>query len=232
MDKEYEIWKGKPSDANFDAVLKKADPVINSALQSYAGGDKGLHSRAKLLAARAIKSYDATKGTKLRTHLMTQLQPLSRTHRERTQVVRVPERVTADLYKMRQEEQRFKDQFGRSASDSELSSATGLSRKRLMHVRKFARGEMAESGLVGDEGEILYPGVSKPDPEQVLIEYVHHDLDPIDQTILEHRSGLYGKPVLSNNDIAARLRLSPGAVSQRAAKIAKRISELRDQGVA
>lgn len=231
MDIEYESWKKKPNDVNFDAVLAKAEPVISSAIQSYAGGDKTMHTRAQLLVARAIKSYDPKKGTKLRTHLMTQLQPLNRAHRERTQIVRVPERVTMDLYKMRQEEQRFKDQFGRQASDSELTSATGLSRKRLMHVRKFSGGEIAESGLVGDEGEILYPGVSAPDPEQILIEYVHHDLDPLDQTILEHRSGLYGKPVLSNNEIALRLKLSPGAVSQRAAKIATRITELRDQGV-
>lgn len=231
MELEYETWKQKPTDINFDAVLDKAEPVINSAIQSYAGGDKTLHTRAQLLAARAIKSFDPKKGTKLRTHLMTQLQPLSRAYRERTQLISVPERVTVDLYKMRQEEQRFKDQFGRPPSDGELTSATGLSRRRLMHVRKFSGRETAESGLVGDEGEVLYPGISSPDPEQILIEYVHHDLDPMDQMILEFRSGLYGKPVLSNNEIAAKLKLSPGAVSQRAAKIAARITELRDQGV-
>jgi RNA polymerase primary sigma factor len=231
MESEYETWKQKPTDINFDVVLDKAEPVINSAIQSYAGGDKTLHTRAQLLAARAIKNFDPKKGAKLRTHLMTQLQPLSRAYRERTQLISVPERVTVDLYKMRQEEQRFKDQFGRSPSDGELTSATGLSRRRLMHVRKFSGRETAESSLVGDEGEILYPGVSSPDPEQILIEYVHHDLDPMDQMILEFRSGLYGKQVLSNNEIAAKLKLSPGAVSQRAAKIAARITELRDQGV-
>jgi len=232
MEEEYKRWMEKPSDERFDAILVKARPTINSALQSYAGGNKTLETRAMLLTADAIKGYDPHKGTKLRTHIMTQLQPLIRLNRERTQVTRVPERVNTDLYKMRQENQRFKDQYGRDPSDTELSSATGLSRKRLIHIRRFARGEVAESGLVGDEGEVLYPGVAKPDPEQILVEYVHHDLDPIDQMILEHRAGLYGKDVLSNNEIAARLKLSPGAVSQRAAKISKRINELRGQGVA
>jgi DNA-directed RNA polymerase specialized sigma subunit len=231
MESAYEAWKQKPTEINFDAVLDKAEPVINSALQSYAGGDKTLHTKAQLLTARAIKSFDSTKGTKLRTHVMTQLQPLSRVYRERTQLISVPERVTTDLYKMKQEEQRFKDQFGRPPADSELTSATGLSRRRLAHIRKFSARETAESSLVGDEGEVLYPGVSAPDPEQILIEYVHHDLEPLDQMILEFRSGLHGKPVLSNNEIATRLKLSPGAVSQRAAKIAARITDLQNQGV-
>lgn len=231
MEKEYDIWKQKPTETHLDQVLTKARPVINSALKSYAGGDQTLEPRAKLLAAKAIKTYDPGKGAKLRTHMMTQMQPLVRLHRERTQVTRVPERVTTDLYKMRQEQQRFHDQFGRDPSDGELSSATGLARKRLMHIRRFQRGEMPESGMTDESGEILYPGISKIDPEQVLTEYVHHDLDPVDQMILEHRSGLYGKKILSNNEIAAKLKLSPGAISQRAAKIARRINDLREEGV-
>jgi RNA polymerase primary sigma factor len=211
-------------------VLDQTRPVVDTALQSYAGGDKSLFDRGTLLAAKALRSYHPDKGTKLRTHLMNQLQPLRRYHRERTAVTRVPERVTMDLYKMNQESQRLRENIGREPSDTELSRATGLARKRLIHIRRFT-GEAAESQLSNDSNEIMYPGVQQISPDQVLLEYVHHDLDSIDQMILEHRSGLYGKPVLSNNDIAARLKLTAGAVSQRAAKIAKRINELRDAGV-
>jgi DNA-binding NarL/FixJ family response regulator len=42
--------------------------------------------------------------------------------------------------------------------------------------------------------------------------------------ILEHALGLHGKPVLQNQQIAKKLRLSPGAVSQRKAKIQAKLN--------
>lgn len=230
MEESYELWSKQKNPENFNRILDKAQPTINSAIQSYGAGNKSLDSQARLLAAGAIKTFNPKMGVKLKTHLMNQMQPLIRINRDRSQVTRIPERVTLDLYKMKQEEQRFYDQFGRSPSDTELSHSTGLSRKRLFHVRKFAKGEVPESAIHSSgEGDMLI-GTNRPDPDQILLEYLHHDLEPLDQMILEHRSGIYGKPVLSNNDLAARLKLSPGAVSQRAKKIAARIEELRAGG--
>lgn len=230
MEEEYELWRKHKNPANLNLVLEKAQPVINSAIQSYGAGNKSLESQARLLAVGAIKTFDPKMGVKLKTHLMNQMQPLIRINRDRSQITRVPERVTLDLYKMKQEEQRFYDQYGRGPSDTELTHSTGLSRRRLMHVRKFAKGEVPESAIqTSKDGDMLI-GTNRPDPDQILLEYLHHDLDPLDQMILEHRTGIYGKPVLSNNDLAVRLKLSPGAVSQRAKKIAARIEELRAAG--
>lgn len=231
MEEAYETWKKHKTPENMSALIEKSKPIINSAIQSYGGMNKSLGSQAKVLAADAIKKFDPNQGVKLRTYIMSQLQPLIRINRERAQVTRIPERVTLDLYKMKQEEQRFHDQYGRGPSDTELSDATGLARKRLLHVRKFSRGEIAESAIASEESGFM-PGVAKPDPDTILLEYVHHDLDPVDQLILEHKTGIYDKPILSNNDLAARLRLSPGAVSQRAKKVARRIAELQAQGLA
>jgi DNA-binding Lrp family transcriptional regulator len=57
------------------------------------------------------------------------------------------------------------------------------------------------------------------------MEYVHHDLEPLDQKMLEWRTGIYGKTIKSVNEIAERLKLSPAAVSQRAARIARLIAK-------
>lgn len=228
MEEAFKVWDTSKNPENMGKLLDAAEPVIQSALQSYAGGNKSLRGRARLLAASAFQTFDPTKGAKLRTHLMTQLQPLNRYNKAFQQVTHVPERVSADLYKINQEHQKFFDQYGKEPTDRELADVTGLSSRRIAKVRGFARGEMAESSLTEmDEGEksVMYPGVSKVDPKQVWLEYVHHDLAPTDQKILEWRTGYNGKMVLSNNEIAKRLGLSPGAVSQRAAKIAERIAQ-------
>jgi DNA-directed RNA polymerase specialized sigma subunit len=230
MEDIYERWKAKPSPLVMGELLQAAEPTIQSALRSYAGGNQALRSRARKLASQAVQSYDPKKGAKLSTHLMTQMQPLTRISREYTQVVKVPERATLDLYKLNQEQQKFKDQFSRDPSDKELADATGMSMRRLGKVRGFGRGEVAESSLTEmDEGEasVMYPGVSKIDPEMVWMEYVHHDLPPIDQQILEWKTGYNGKPVLSNNEIARRLNLTAGAISQRSGRISERLNQGR-----
>ena len=223
MDTAYEEWRKAPSPQGMQQLLQTADSVINTAVKSYAAGEPSLHGRAKVLAAGAFKSYDPTKGAKLRTHLMTQMQPLRRVYTRRQQPIHVPDRIRSEYYHMNQAEQEFKDSHGRDPSAPELADMTGLSARRLAHIRRNIRPVTAESGMTTrtEEGEeeIFYPGTQQVDPQRVWMDYVHHDLAPIDRNILEWRTGLYGSPVLSNNEIAKRLKLSPGAVSQRAARI-------------
>jgi hypothetical protein len=105
---------------------------------------------------------------------------------------------------------------------------------RLRHLRKFMRQESSESGMqtVSDEGgpEPFYPGSAQASPEDVWMEYVHHDANPIDQKILEWKTGYNGKEIVATQEIARRLRISPSAVSQRAARMAKRMNELQASG--
>lgn len=227
LDTAYESWKKDPSPQNMGLALTAADPVISSAVQSYGKGNQALKGRARILAAKAVQSYDPAKGTKLRTHMMNQMQPLIRSARQYSQPVHIPERAQADLYQVEEGHQRFFDDYGREPSENELADLTGLSTKRIAHVRKMRNTGLPESALtqVGGEGEEQFmPGMANVNSEQIFIEYLHHDLDPIDQKILEWRTGLYGKPKLSNNEIAKKLGLTAGAISQRSAKISARLS--------
>lgn len=228
METEFQNWQANPTPENMGLLLEAAEPVIQSSLKSYAGGNDALHGTARRIAADAFPKYDPQKGTKLRTYLMTQLQPLTRHAKAYSQVTHVPERVSTDLFSLNQANQKYFDQYGREPADSELADVTGLSMRRIARVRQFSRGDLAESSLTeNDDGEqsVMYPGVHKANPEQIWMEYVHHDLAPVDQKILEWKTGYNGKAILSNNEIARRLRLSPGAISQRASRIANKLAE-------
>lgn len=232
MEAAYEAWKKQPTPENMGLLLDRASPVLDSALRSYAGGNEALKPRARRIAIEAFRTYDPNKGAKLSSHLMTQLQPLTRHAREYGQLVKIPERISLDLYKMSQAELEHQNTYNRPPSDKELADRTGMSIRRLNKVRSFRRGETAESAITeSDEGDnaVMYPGVQKLDPQSVWLEYVHHDSAPLDQQILEWRTGYNGKEVLSNNEIARRLNLSASAVSQRAAKLAQRLAD--GQGV-
>jgi DNA-directed RNA polymerase specialized sigma subunit len=206
-------------------LLDTAKPILSKALVSYAGNDKSLTSQAKRLAVKAFKSFDPSRGTKLRTHLYIQLQPLQRERMKRTSPVSIPERVQFEQYKLKQAENEFREVRGREASDGELSEKLGLSPKRIAHVRAFANGTLSEGQVVQPSTGAKLPGTEEVNAQDIWIEYVHHDLDPLDKKILEWKTGLYGKAILSTNEIARRLKITPGAVSQRASKIALKIEE-------
>ena len=63
--------------------------------------------------------------------------------------------------------------------------------------------------------------------ERDFFEYVYRSGGPLDQKFMEWSSGMHGKPALSNQEIAKRLHITPAAISQRKAKIAEKLSEVR-----
>ena len=225
LDTAFDSWTQKKTPEAMQELLRAADPVIGKALTSYAGGDKSLKSHAKRLAIGAFRKFNPGMQTKLQTHLLIQLQPLQREYMKRTSTLKVPERIQLDKYRLDMADREIREMTGRDPSDDELSEKTGLSSKRIMRVREFSKGLISESQTGTAEEGVKLPGAEAISPEDIWVEYVHHDLDPIDKKILEWKTGLYGKEVLSTNEIARRLKVTPGAVSQRAAKIAMKIEE-------
>jgi len=225
LDQAYSQWNKNQTPLRLRELLGAANSVINRAVVSYAGGDRAMTSRAKRLAIAAFKNYDPERGTKLQTHLMIRLQPLQREYMKRVSPVSVPERVQLDKYRLDKAEEEFKALYGREASDDELSATTNMSSKRLARLRMFNRGAVSEGQMMKPETGSTLPGSQELGAEDIWLEYVHHDLDAIDQKIMEWKMGYNGKSMISTNEIARRLGITPGAVSQRASKIAMKIEE-------
>jgi DNA-directed RNA polymerase specialized sigma subunit len=226
----FTAWQKAPTPETTDKLLKTIHPVLTSAMRTYGSvGSPTLHTRAKLMALDAMKRYDPSKA-KLRTHLMFQLQGLRRATAKESQILSVPEQVALDLNNMRESENFLRDQLGRDPSDMELADHTNLSTKRLRYIRgmrpSYSQGSFQRPT---EEGEDIYqPAIQDKANVKEWHEFVYHDLSPVDQVIMEHTLGLHGKPILSNQDVAKKLRISPGAVSQRKARIQTKL-DLRDE---
>lgn len=229
MEGAYDHWQRNQSADNMQRLLEAARPVIDTAITSYAGGDSAFRGRAKKLAIDAFRTFNPQKGAKLRTHLIIRLQPLRRDYGARMSPLAVPERVQLDKLRIDRAEQAFTQLYGREPADAELSEETGLSLRRIAHVKAFAGGSLSEGQLVVD-GEQVLPRSEVVTPEDIAVEFVHHDLDPIDKKILEWKTGIYGKRRMTTSEIARRLKVTPSAVSQRAAKIALKLEAARSRG--
>lgn len=218
----YQAYKQNPSLETSGPLLKAIEPIINESLRSYAGTEAQTgtaRARAKVLALDAINRYDPQRA-KLRTHLLSHLRGLRRVTERSTAGVYVPEQWRIDSRRVDAALNDARDELGREPSDAELAERAGIPIERIRKARQVP-GVLSGSQF---EGAIE---MSNPSEKawNSWVEGIYHDSDPKDQVILEYSLGLHGKPVLQANEVAAMLKLSPGAVSQRKARLQNALDE-------
>lgn len=218
----YMQWKKTGDRESWNELIHRLDPVIDNAVKNFADNDKSLKPRAYLLASEAVKNFDPEKNTRLNTHVYNQLQPLRREKNQRKQAVHIPENVRVDSSKVYGFTDKFRAEEGRPPSMREIADNLGMSYKRINKAMQVGKEKSPES-LVTESGDIAVG--EKPDYSKIWADYVYHDLDPVGQIIFEHKTGYKGRPILSNMEIAQKLKMSPSAVSQRSGKISENIQK-------
>lgn len=226
----YKVWqKTRGPAANAD-ILKTLHPVIEGAVRTHVGQvNPLLMGRAKLMTLQGLETYSPSAG-KLKTHLYSQLQGLKRINRKQTQIISVPERVSLERSTMQKAEQSLSHELGRDPTDEELSDYLGVSGKRLRRLRETQYGipenyflESSSSGEEpGESASSRLPGRAR---RALWQKVVYDELDPYHKKVMELSMGLNGRTPLQNQEIAKRLRRSPGAISQAKARIQAKLQE-------
>lgn len=220
-------WQRNNGTAERDELLKRMQPTIKSAMNSYAQGmGDRLSVKAAKLTLDSLRLYDASKGADPRTFVFHNLHRLSRYAADSAAIMKEPEGLSRDRRYVQDYIDKFQDRKGREPSLAELADATGLSRKRLDSILNGSNTVVSESATLSEDSNkdtVARNTLGDDD----YFEYVYSSVGPIDQKIMEWSSGLHGKPVLSTGEIARRLRVSDAAVSQRKGRIQRQMSDVR-----
>ena len=228
----YETWKSNQNPEGNDMMLKSLQPVIDNAVKAYAGNASPIiRSKAKKIIIDSLPNYDP-QGSKLKTYLFNQLQGLKRFSMQQGQIISVPEQVQLDYSNLRKRENELKEELGRDPSTEELADATSMSAKRISYVRGLKppmsegfTSRPAPNSEGTDYGDPAVVGASGKKDAAAWHDFVYGGLGAIDKLIMEHSLGLYGKGVLSNEQIARKLGVSPAAISLRKNKIQKELDK-------
>jgi len=230
---DFAAWQQKQTPQTTGNLLRKVRPVLDSAMNSFGSGQHRsttLRSRAKRLAIDAFSTYDPQRGP-LKRHLMRNLQRLQRYAGQQQQIISLPERVAMDQMRTNEASRELEDQRGRPPSDQELADFTGLSLKRLAHIRRgvrpLAEGQLDQPTASGDTPYMPATTslASRKDP---AVDIVYSELNPTDQFILERMVGFNGHAVATPGALAKRLKLTPAAISQRLQRIQARLDRVHD----
>ena len=222
----YELYKLNPSKQNLVAVTRQLQPTIDSVIASMGdAGNPHLRSRANVIAAKAIKSYNPESGASLATWVSSQLRQLSRDARKSNNVLSIPEGVQLDSYALYRAEREFMEEHDREPTLKELADLTHLSQKRIAHIRKKVKAVVADGAAVGEDGTELAQG-SETDHSQEAMDYIYNDSDTTDQKLLEYLLGYGGETPLDNKTIQQKLKLTPVQLTRRKARLAMRFNTI------
>lgn len=235
FDAAFNAWRANKTPATNTQVIKSVQPIIDTALTSY-GSKKpspNLKSKARLLALEALETYDPARGP-VKNHLLSQLQRIRRINAKEQNIIHIPEQVGLDYGNISKAENELYDALGRDPSDEEIADFTGLSTRRIRKVRGFnqpvSEGMTAvttEDGANSDVASTL-PGAKNS--ADAWLDFVYGDLSPTDKIIMDMTLGRNGRRRTEAKDIARRLNITPGAVSQRSAKIQALIDQRYTHG--
>ena len=225
-DNLFKVWKASPNPRTLSPLLTKLNPVIDRATRAYGyGGDPNIKTTAQLHVADALHRYDPKKGTKLDTFMFNELKRLRRLGPQQQYAIPMPEQASYDLRSIQRVESDLASDLGRDPLPEELADATGLSNRRITSIKKqYALPTVTEQSfdpMQGMPGQEQEPG----EAEHLWNEAVYGEVDDTDKQIMNWSLGLHGMPKMSKTDMAAKLKISIPAITQRARKIAAKLGE-------
>lgn len=220
----WNSWKANPNQIGLASVVKGFEPVIESSITQHKGqvNHTLLRSKARLLVADAVKSYDPKMGTNINTHVYNYLKPLNRTAKSMVEVAPLSRHQDEETARYIRAISDFNEEYGREPDDVELQEKLGIGSKQIAKLNSMIKYEIPEGQLVGD-----FSSEEDNDPEADKIslwtEYVYHDLEPLGRKIMDMKLGRNGHPQMTSDQIAQKLNLSPVEVSNRSAQIAQKV---------
>jgi len=222
----WHAWKKSPTDANASALLSHVSPLIHREANKWAGtmARPLLESEGKRLAMEAFHNYDPNKGAALGTHVVNQLQRMSRLSYANQNVARLPENKMLLYHSYNVAHSDLSDAHGRAPTTDELADHLGWPIPHVEAYRKsIGRRELLESGGLFETGDAgLYDG----DKQEHVVDFIHHALTPQHKAIFEHLTGYGGAEQLSNQEIQKKLGITQGQYSYAKAKLIEHVEKV------
>ena len=223
------LASGRPED--FKVVRQRMDPIVDTALKSFAGDDQAYRIQAYRLMQDALRTWNPSSGAAPETHVYNRLRELQRVKGDREYILNVPERQRVVQSGISRFSSEFEQENGREPTMDEVSEGMGVDRKTVLKARGAPKlvPESAISSAAAEEGS-PGKGLEIPDdPGERWTEYVYDELgqdkDHRGQFILERWFGFGGHPRMTQTDIAHRLKISIPAVNKRIGVLDKRLRE-------
>ena len=207
-------WKKTGDKTHLHSLLKAYDPIIRQHVNKWISSgipSSVLNAEAKLITTNAFAEYDPKFGTQLNTHVINRLQKLNRLGYKYQNVAKIPEHRIIKLRTFQHTKNLLNEKLGRDPTIDEMQDELHWKPKEIERLETEQRKALIASA---DTMQDMASDTQHSDEDIDKIHLLYHELAGTDKSILEYSTGLFGKPKLSGNDIAKKLRLTPTQVSR------------------
>jgi DNA-directed RNA polymerase sigma subunit (sigma70/sigma32) len=194
--------------------------IIGREVQRWASGMSRslLEAEGKRLAVLAFEDYDPGRGVALSTFVASRLPKLSRMTYANQNAARMSETNALLFHAYNSAVSELRDVHGREPTLAELSDHLAWTPKKLTEFqRQSARKEFVESEEHPDTSE----------GEDHLVDFIYHDLTPLQQKVFEHSTGYLGSPRLSGKEMTQKLGITQGQLSYQKELIVRAVEHAR-----
>jgi DNA-directed RNA polymerase sigma subunit (sigma70/sigma32) len=194
--------------------------IIGREVNRWASGMSRslLEAEGKRLAVLAFRDYDPGRGVALSTFVASRLPKLSRMVYANQNAARMSETSALLFHAYNSAVSELRDIHGREPTLAELSDNLAWTPKKVTEFQRIStRRELVES----EE----HPDTS--DEDDHLVDFIYHDLPPLQQKVFEHSTGYLGVPRLSGKEMMKRLGLTQGQLSYQKDLIVRAVERAR-----
>ncbi len=208
----WEKWQQNKTPEALQALVDRLNPLIYKEVNKWGNTVPrvALESKARMLVADALQSYNPTKGAAVGTHVASRLRKVSRFVYPYQNVARLPENKQLLYNTFNVATNKLYDDLGRDPTIEELADDLSWTPKKVGEFQQsFGRKELVESeGVFGDEDS----------DDAGLVDFYYHGLNPSDKMLFEDITGYQMKPTLNNRQLMSKHRLTQGQLSYRKRK--------------
>lgn len=223
----YEIWRDAPTQDNLYNLVDSLKPTIQASVASLGGVDANIKSRARVIAAKAVQTYDPSKGTSLPTWVSQQIRQITRDIRKSNNILSVPENAQLEAYSLYKTEAELEDELGRPPTVEEIADKAHISVRKIEKLRKKIKAIATDSQMQAEDGSSYVQG-SETDYTPDALDYIYNDSDLKDKQLIEHMFGYGGSEIWDNQQIQNNLKLTPVQFTRRKIRLAGRIQNIMD----
>ena len=223
--KAWQEYRASPSVVKREALLRRFESLIDLQVNKWAGpvNRDVLLNEARLMAARALDSYNPAAGTSLATHITNQLRPLSRLVYTYQNSVRMPEETARKIGTFNAASKRLQLTLGREPTTDELHNELGWTAREIHRINSAKHKNLLESGapVSGDFFEGNFD-----DADDILLGGIYYELSPEEKQLFEGLTGYNGAQRLRPQALANKLHISVGSLNYKKIQLLRHIERL------
>lgn len=211
----WEQWKENKDKKLLGDILDKLDPMIKSETYRVLPPTipkTVMETQMKIQAVNALHKYDPKYG-KINTFIESYLDKPKRMMYKYQNVARIPETRAIKIGTFNRAKEQLAQKLGREPSDIELADDLAWDLKEVGVMNMSLRKDII-SGQFQDNP-------ADNSREQTVYHFIAQNLTPVEFNVWKHMSGYNNAEMLSGNDIAKKMKVSPSQVT----KIKNRIGE-------